>query len=85
MGWIGSIIVGLIAGWIAEQIMHRDEGLLTNLIVGLIGGLIGGGIMELLGFSKDGGWIYSILVAVLGACLLLWIVGLVRGRSSAKQ
>ncbi|GAD59770.1 transglycosylase-associated protein [Brevundimonas abyssalis TAR-001] len=42
MGWIAWIIIGIIAGWLAEQIMGRNHGLLTNLIVGVIGALIGG-------------------------------------------
>ncbi len=41
VGLIGAIVVGIAAGWIAEQVMNRHHGLLTNLIVGLVGGLIG--------------------------------------------
>ena len=42
VGLIGAIIIGIFAGWIAEKVMNRRHGLLTNLVVGLIGALIGG-------------------------------------------
>ncbi|HAT1384657.1 TPA: GlsB/YeaQ/YmgE family stress response membrane protein [Corynebacterium striatum] len=82
LGFFGSIIVGIIAGWLAEKIMKRDHGLLTNLIVGVLGGLLGAGIMSFFGTSSPNGWIMMIVVATLGACLLLWIVGLVTKKSA---
>jgi uncharacterized membrane protein YeaQ/YmgE (transglycosylase-associated protein family) len=56
MSIIFWIIVGIVAGWLAEQIMGRNHGLLTNLVVGIVGALIGGFLANLLGFSW-GGWI----------------------------
>lgn len=82
MGFIGWIIVGLVAGFLAEKIMHRDHGLLTNLIVGLVGAFIGGGILQLLGIGGSNGWIFSILTATLGAVLLLFILGAVKGKAA---
>ena len=83
MGIIASIIVGIIAGWLAEKIMKRDHGLLTNLIVGLIGGLIGGLVLKPFGFDSDAvGWIMNIVAGTLGAVILLWILGLVKGKSA---
>ena len=81
LGFFGSIIVGIIAGWLAEKIMKRDHGLMTNLIVGILGGLLGAGIMSLIGGSTGNSWFLMIVVATLGACLLLWIVGLVTKKS----
>ncbi len=80
MGWIVFLFIGLLAGWIAEKIMHRDHGLLTNLVVGVIGAYLGAFLFSLLGIGA-GGFIGSLIVAVIGAVLLLWIVGMVRGRS----
>lgn len=81
MGWIVAIITGIIAGWIAEKIMRRNHGLLTNLIVGVLGGLIGNFVLGLLNLAPTGNsWIYSLGAAVLGAVLLLFVVGLVKGR-----
>ncbi|RZJ92768.1 MAG: GlsB/YeaQ/YmgE family stress response membrane protein [Brevundimonas sp.] len=80
MNIIFWIIVGIIAGWLAEQVMGRNHGLLTNLVVGVLGAIIGGFIANALGFAW-GGWIGSTIVAFLGACLLLFLLGLVKRRA----
>lgn len=83
VGWIAWIIIGGIAGWLASKIMGTDaqQGLILNVVVGIVGGLIGGFILRLLGVSTAGaGWILTLLTAVAGACILLFVVGLVTGR-----
>ncbi|HIX79420.1 MAG TPA: GlsB/YeaQ/YmgE family stress response membrane protein [Candidatus Corynebacterium faecipullorum] len=80
LGFFGSIVVGIIAGWLAEKIMKRDQGLFTNLIVGVIGGLIGGGLLALFNKSVGDSWFLMIITATAGACILLWIVGAITGR-----
>jgi uncharacterized membrane protein YeaQ/YmgE (transglycosylase-associated protein family) len=77
MNVIACVIVGLIAGWLAERIMGRDHGLLMNLIVGIIGAFIGGLLISsLLGLRYDEGFnLASIAVATLGAVVLLTIFG----------
>ena len=85
-GFLGWIILGGIAGWIASKIMKTDaqQGILMNIIVGIVGGLLGGWVLSLFGVNvAGGGLIFSMLTAVGGAVLLLWIVGLVTGRRSA--
>jgi uncharacterized membrane protein YeaQ/YmgE (transglycosylase-associated protein family) len=77
IGLIGAIVIGILAGWIAEQVMKRRHGLLTNLVVGLVGALIGGFLASALGFNF-GGWIGSLIVSTIGAVLLLFLLGLVR-------
>lgn len=73
-GWIFWIVVGIIAGFLAEKIMKADMGLLWNLGLGIVGALVGGIVVDLLPFvSSDGGLIWSILVATLGAVIVLWI------------
>ncbi len=79
VGFIGAIIIGIFAGWIAEQIMKRKHGLLTNLVVGIVGALLGGFLAGLLGISF-GGWIGSLIVSTAGAVLLLFLLGLVKRR-----
>jgi uncharacterized membrane protein YeaQ/YmgE (transglycosylase-associated protein family) len=71
------IFVGLIAGWIAEQITGREHGLLTNLVVGVIGALLGSFLIDtILGFSYPRGFnLATLSVATLGAVLFLWLVG----------
>jgi uncharacterized membrane protein YeaQ/YmgE (transglycosylase-associated protein family) len=76
--WAGGIIawlvVGLIAGWLAGMVMKGGGyGLLGDIIVGLIGSLIGGFLMGYFVQGTTGFW-GSILVAFLGACVLIAIV-----------
>lgn len=81
MGLISWIILGGLAGWIASMIMGTNErqGCITNIIVGVIGAFIGGFVMSFFGgvgvTRLD---IRSILVAVIGSVILLWIVKALR-------
>lgn len=87
MGIISWIVLGGIAGWIASLIMKtdKDQGIFGNIIVGIIGGLLGGFIMSVLGgYEVTGFNLYSLLVAVLGACIALWIFKAIRGGGSKK-
>ena len=78
MGFILWLLIGAVAGWIAGLIMKGGGfGLLGNIVVGIVGGLLGGFLFGLLGFSS-GGLIGSLITAVVGAVVLLWIVGLVK-------
>ncbi|MDX9863685.1 MAG: GlsB/YeaQ/YmgE family stress response membrane protein [Anaerolineaceae bacterium] len=75
------IIVGALAGWIASKIMRRDAqmGAVANIVVGIVGALIGGFIMNAIGASGFTGFnLYSLLVAIGGAVVLLFLIGLVR-------
>ncbi len=77
MGFISWIIIGALAGWIASMITgHNEEmGALANILVGIVGGIIGGVVMNLLGGQGVTGFnVWSLLVAVLGSVILLWIV-----------
>ena len=79
---IAWIIIGIIAGWIAEKIMGRNDSLLMNLIIGVVGAIVGGWIIGAI-FGTNaaaGGWIWRILVSVIGAVILLAIVNMIRGR-----
>ena len=79
MGWIIAIVIGVLAGWIAEKLMKRDHGLLTNLVVGLVGALIGRFVLNLVGFEYAG-FLPSLGAAVLGAVILLFLLGLFKRR-----
>ena len=84
VGWIAALVIGIIAGWIAEKVMSRSHGLLTNLIVGVIGSFVGAAIAHVLGFAYAGFW-PSLAVSAAGAILFLFILDLVRGRSTADR
>lgn len=86
MGWIIALIVGGIAGWLASMLMRRDAsmGVFLNIVVGCIGSVIGNAIAGPLlgvGGSVQEFSITGLLIAVLGAAVLLGIVNLIqRGR-----
>lgn len=88
MGIIAWIVLGGIAGWLASIIMKNNEnqGMLGNIVVGIIGGLLGGFIMSMLGGSDVNGFnLYSLLVAVGGACLVLLIWNAMRGGNKGAK
>jgi uncharacterized membrane protein YeaQ/YmgE (transglycosylase-associated protein family) len=75
------IILGAVAGWIASMVMGRDGqmGALANIIVGIIGALLGGFLFNLLGLPGDTGFnFWTLIVATLGAIVLLFLIGIVR-------
>lgn len=81
MGIILWIIFGALAGWVASMIMktNQQQGLLLDIVVGIVGALIGGWIMTIFGEGGvDGFNLYSFIVAVLGAIVLLAIVKFIR-------
>lgn len=86
MGIIGWIILGGLAGWLAAKLVDGgSKGIVVNIIVGIVGALIGGFLFNLLGGSGITGFnIWSFIVAVVGAIVLLWIVGMFRGVSTKK-
>ncbi len=84
MGIILWIVFGAIAGWIASAIMGSGEGIVMDIIIGIVGAILGGFLMSLLGKSGVTGFnLYSFLVAIVGAVVLIWIVRMVRGGSRA--
>ena len=73
------IIFGAIAGWIASIITgkNRKMGAIANIVVGIIGAFVGGYIMQFFGVQGVTGFnLPSLLVAIVGAVVLLWVVGL---------
>jgi uncharacterized membrane protein YeaQ/YmgE (transglycosylase-associated protein family) len=84
MGIILWIILGALAGWVASMIMKTDaeQGTFGNIIVGIVGAVLGGWIMSAVGqYGVTGFNIYSFLVALLGAVVLLAIVKAFRHQS----
>ncbi len=81
MELIAFLVLGGIAGWIASLIMGTDasQGIFLNVVVGVIGAFIGGMLFNAFGSAGVSGFnIYSLVVAVLGAVVLLFIVRLFR-------
>jgi uncharacterized membrane protein YeaQ/YmgE (transglycosylase-associated protein family) len=81
VGWIGYIIIGAIAGWIAGKIVKGSgSGILMNIVIGVIGALIGGFLLSFFLDTAGGGWWFTLFTAILGSVILLWIVGMVQKR-----
>jgi uncharacterized membrane protein YeaQ/YmgE (transglycosylase-associated protein family) len=82
MSIIAWIVLGLIAGFIASKLVNkRGEGLLLDIILGIVGAVVGGWVFSLFGgFGVSGFNLHSLLVAVVGAVLVLVIYHAIRGK-----
>ncbi len=81
-GILPAIILGGLAGWVASMIMKTDAsmGILANVVVGIIGAIIGNLLLPLFGLGGTTGFsIWSFIVALVGAVVLLFVVGMFRG------
>ena len=81
MGIILWIVFGGLVGWIASMVMgtNGSQGILLNIIVGIVGAVLGGWIMNFFGESGTSGFnLYSFIVALIGACVLLAILKMIR-------
>ncbi len=80
MGWLGTLIVGLIAGLLASWIMKAKTGIFIDLLLGVAGAFVGGFIYSLVtDLSLSGGiTIWNILVALAGSILIIWIYRLIK-------
>ncbi|HEY7758783.1 MAG TPA: GlsB/YeaQ/YmgE family stress response membrane protein [Burkholderiales bacterium] len=76
MGWIVSLIIGGVVGWLASLVMKTDAqmGVIANVLVGVVGSVLGFWIAGLLGIAPTGG-IVRFLIALGGAVLLIFILG----------
>jgi uncharacterized membrane protein YeaQ/YmgE (transglycosylase-associated protein family) len=81
VGWIGAIIVGGIAGWIAERVMQSDMGIIANVIIGIIGALFLNAVLRFLNVVPPDGWIAQLVIGAIGAVILIWLWRMIRGRA----
>lgn len=82
LGIIGWIVLGLIAGFIASKVVNNQgEGILVDIILGIVGSVVGGFIFNFFGGAGVTGFnIYSLIVAVIGAIVVLMIYHAIAGR-----
>ena len=79
MEFIWFILVGLVAGWLAGQLVKGGGfGVVGDIVVGVIGALLGGFLFSSLGVSLGGGLLGAIIVATIGAVLLIFILRLIK-------
>lgn len=86
---IAWIILGAIAGWLAGMLVSGDEGLgvIGHIVLGIVGALVGGFLANALGFGSGRGGgdvvnLQSVIVAIIGAVLVVWVVGLFSRRTA---
>jgi uncharacterized membrane protein YeaQ/YmgE (transglycosylase-associated protein family) len=82
MSILAWLILGLIAGFIASKIVNRSgEGLVLDIILGIVGAFVGGFLFSLVGAAPVTGFnIYSVVVAVIGAIVVLVLYHAIVGR-----
>ncbi|HEY6633771.1 MAG TPA: GlsB/YeaQ/YmgE family stress response membrane protein, partial [Rhizobiaceae bacterium] len=71
VGFFGMLLIGFLAGYVAEKAMNRDHGLFTNILVGIAGSFIGGTLAGVLDLNYHG-FLGNLVVAIAGALILLW-------------
>ena len=81
VGWIVAIIVGGIAGWLAEQFMKSEMGLLMNIILGIVGAALASWLFGLLGLTFGPGWVSYLVAGFIGAVILIFAGRLIRQRA----
>jgi uncharacterized membrane protein YeaQ/YmgE (transglycosylase-associated protein family) len=81
---IGWIILGLIAGFIGSKIVNKSgQGLLLDIVLGVVGAVVGGTIFSFFGAAGVTGLnIYSLIVAIIGSVVVLWLYHMVMGNRS---
>ena len=79
MNIVWFIVVGLVAGWLAGQLMKGGGfGVVGDIVVGIVGALIGGLLFSSLGISAGGGLLGAIIVATIGAVVLIVLLRLIK-------
>jgi uncharacterized membrane protein YeaQ/YmgE (transglycosylase-associated protein family) len=81
VGWIAAIIIGGIAGWLAEQFMKSEMGLVMNIVLGMVGAAVASAILSFFGVNL-GGWVGYLIAGFIGAVLLIWIWRAIGSRRS---
>jgi uncharacterized membrane protein YeaQ/YmgE (transglycosylase-associated protein family) len=83
MHFLYEILLGLVAGWLTGKIMKGSGyGFFMDIILGIVGSLVGGFIASLLGISAHGGLIRELLIALVGAILIVFLFRLITGKKA---
>jgi uncharacterized membrane protein YeaQ/YmgE (transglycosylase-associated protein family) len=84
MSFISWILLGLVAGFIGSKIVNsQGQGLLLDIVLGIVGAIVGGFLFSLFGAEGVSGFnIYSLIVAIVGSVVVLWLYHAVVGRRS---
>ncbi|ANP85646.1 MULTISPECIES: GlsB/YeaQ/YmgE family stress response membrane protein [Rhizobium] len=78
VGWIAAIIIGGVAGWLAEKAMRSSMSLLMNILLGIIGAIVANWVLGLLNIQPLAGWLGYLITGFVGACILIAIGRVIR-------
>lgn len=78
VGWFVAIVVGGLAGWLAGKLMDVRFGVIMNVILGIVGAVVGNAVLSRFGVVVEGDWLGYLITGFIGACILLFVVKLVR-------
>jgi len=68
------VLIGLVAGWLSGQLVKGSGfGIIGDIVIGVLGAVIGGFLLSILGLSMGGGFLGNLVVATIGAVLLLYV------------
>lgn len=80
VGFIMAIIIGAIAGWLAEKFTRSDMGLLGNIVMGIVGAVVANFLLRLIGIGPAYGFIGNLVSATIGAIIVITIYRAIAGR-----
>ena len=78
VGWIAAIIIGGVAGWLAEQFMKSNMGVLMNILLGIVGAILANWLFGLIGIRIGSGWVAYLIAGFIGACIIIALGRLIR-------
>ena len=82
VGFFMALIIGALAGWLAEKFTRADMGLFANIIMGIIGAVVGNFLFRMIGVQISG-FLGNLLSATIGAILVITIYRAVAGRRTS--
>jgi uncharacterized membrane protein YeaQ/YmgE (transglycosylase-associated protein family) len=78
VGWIAAIVIGGLAGWLAEKFMKSNMGLIMNIILGIIGAALLNFVLASVLNVGYSGWIAYLIIGFIGACILIALGRMIR-------
>lgn len=78
VGWFAAIIIGGLAGWLAEKVMRSNMGVLMNILLGIVGAMVANVLLSALNISLGAGWTAYLIAGFIGACILIFLGRLIR-------
>jgi uncharacterized membrane protein YeaQ/YmgE (transglycosylase-associated protein family) len=83
VGFFMALIIGALAGWLAEKLTRSDHGLFMNIIMGVIGAVVGNFLLRMLGVGPAIGFWGNLLSATVGAVIVIIVFRAIRGRRAS--